>query len=90
MTPRGQVSARRISDRTIARIIKRHCEAIGQDPRWFDGHSLRAGLITLAFELGLPEWKVRLTSRSEKSRELNGYFRPAKKRKHALTNVLGF
>jgi integrase len=90
VTRRGRVSAERIADRTIARIVKRACDAAGLDAEHYSGHSLRAGMITSAAELGIAEWRIRMTSRhSAKSTELAGYIRPVEKRKHALTNDIG-
>jgi hypothetical protein len=86
----GRVNATRLHASTVARIVKRRCEEVGLDAEHYSGHSLRAGMITEAFARGVPEWKIRLTSRhSEKGRELQGYNRPIQKAKHALTNELG-
>jgi site-specific recombinase XerD len=86
VTPRGRVSPDRLCDRSIARAVKRACEAAGLDPQHYSGHSLRSGLVTAAAERGLAEWRIRLTSRhSAKSRELAEYIRPISKRRHALT-----
>ena len=57
----------------MARIVKRRCAAAGLDPEAYSGHSLRAGMITSAAERGIPEWRIRMTSRhSEKGTELQG------------------
>jgi integrase len=86
----GHINSTRLHTSTIARIVKRRCEEMGLDAEHYSGHSLRAGMITTAFERGVPEWKIRLTCRhSEKSRELQGYNRPVQKRKHAVTTELG-
>jgi integrase len=86
VTPRGRVGPDRLCDRSIARAVKRACEAAGLDPQHYSGHSLRSGLVTAAAERGLAEWRIRLTSRhSAKSRELAEYIRPIEKRRHALT-----
>ena len=87
---RGRIGATRLCGRSVSRIVKRRAEAVGLDADTYSGHSLRAGMITEAFERGVPEWKIRLTSRhSEKGRELQGYNRPIEKAKHALTTELG-
>jgi site-specific recombinase XerD len=84
------INSTRLHASTIARTVKRRCEEMGLDAEHYSGHSLRAGMITTAFERGVPEWKIRLTCRhSEKSRELQGYNRPVQKRKHAVTTELG-
>lgn len=45
----------RLSDRSVALIVKRRVEAAGLDPRRFAGHSLRAGLATSAARGGATE-----------------------------------
>ena len=90
VTRRGHVSANRICDRTVARIVKRRVDAAGLDAEHYSGHSLRSGMITSAAEKGIPEWRIRMTSRhSAKSQELAGYIRPVEERKQALTNEIG-
>ena len=78
----------RLTDGSIARIVKARCAAAGLDPREFAGHSLRAGMVTSAAEQGVPEWRIRLTSR-HKSDVLRQYIRPVEKRQHALTSDIG-
>jgi hypothetical protein len=63
---------------------------MGLDAEHYSGHSLRAGMITTAAELGVPEWQIAMTSRhSPKGSELKGYIRPVEQRRHALTKTLG-
>jgi hypothetical protein len=50
----------------------------------FSSHSLLAGMVTSAAESGVPEWRIRLTSR-HKSDVLRQYIRPVEARQHALT-----
>ena len=54
----GNVSPRRLCDRTVARVVKRAVEATGLDPARFAGHSLRAGLATTAAEAGASERSI--------------------------------
>jgi integrase len=84
----GLVSTARLTDGSIARIVKARCAAAGLEARDFAGHSLRAGMVTSAAENGVPEWRIRLTSR-HKSDVLRQYIRPVEKRQHALTSVIG-
>lgn len=44
----GQVQPGRLSDQTVADVIKRTVFAVGLDPRNFAGHSLRSGFATMA------------------------------------------
>jgi integrase len=55
LDPFGRVQPRRLSDRAVARIVKRHAAAVGLDPDRFAGHSLRAGLATSAAAGGASE-----------------------------------
>src|SRR6476661_2023379 len=84
----GLVSAARLTDGSVARIVKARCAAAGLEARDFAGHSLRAGMVTSAAENGVAEWKIRLTSR-HKSDVLRQYIRPVEKRQHALTSDIG-
>jgi integrase len=84
----GVVRAARLTDGSIARIVKARCAAAGLEARDFAGHSLRAGMVTSAAENGVPEWRIRLTSR-HKSDVLRQYIRPVEKRQHALTSDIG-
>ena len=86
----GRISSERLTGGSVARIVKKRCATAGFDAEAYSGHSLRSGMITSAAERGIPEWRIRMTSRhSEKGTELRGYIRPIEERKHALTNEIG-
>lgn len=84
----GKVSGARLSDRSIARIVKARAEAAGLNPNDFSGHSLRAGMITSAAEAGVPEWRIKLHSR-HRSDCVKRYIRPVEQRKHSPTKEIG-
>jgi integrase len=44
----GQPRSGRLTDKTVARVVKRTAQAAGLDPAKYSGHSLRAGLATAA------------------------------------------
>jgi hypothetical protein len=44
----ASVTLERLSDRSVAQIMKARAEAAGFDPVLFSGHSLRAGFVTSA------------------------------------------
>jgi integrase len=50
-----RVQPRRLSDKAVARIVKRRAKAVGLDPERYAGHSLRAGLATSAAAGGASE-----------------------------------
>lgn len=49
------VEPRRLSDKSVANIIKRMAESIGADPAQYAGHSLRAGFATSSAAAGANE-----------------------------------
>ncbi|MDR6224354.1 site-specific integrase [Desmospora profundinema] len=51
----GQIRNMRLSDKSVALIVKRRAAEAGLDPRRFSGHSLRAGLATTAAMAGKDE-----------------------------------
>lgn len=51
----GVVSPRRLSDKTVARVVKRSLTLASRDSTNYSGHSLRAGLATQAAMCGVPE-----------------------------------
>jgi len=55
VTARGRVAATRLSDRSVANIVKRAALAAGLEPALYSGHSLRAGLATQAAASGVEE-----------------------------------
>jgi integrase len=54
----GKVSKRRLSDQTVARVVKRALRAAGKEAEKFAGHSLRAGLATQAALGGASERSI--------------------------------
>lgn len=54
----GQLQLGRLSDRSVALIVKRAAEKAGLDPAKYAGHSLRAGLATSAAQAGVSERSI--------------------------------
>lgn len=71
----GQIAHQALSDRTVSRVIKARCRAIGLDPQAYSGHSLRAGLCTSAAQAGKPHWQIRQQSGHKNDVMLNQYIR---------------
>lgn len=74
----GRVSAERLTDRSVADIVKRYADAAGLDPEIYSGHSLRAGFVTTALEDGADLLKVMDVTRHREVKTLKGYDRRAK------------
>lgn len=51
----GNVRSRRLTDHSVAQIVKQGAAAAGLNPKQFSGHSLRAGLATAAAQAGVSE-----------------------------------
>jgi hypothetical protein len=67
----------RLTDQSVADIVKNHAERIGLDPKVFDGHSLRAGFLTSAAKRGASIFKTMDVSRHRSVDTLRGYVRDA-------------
>jgi hypothetical protein len=53
----------RLTDQSVADIVKAHAESVGLDPTAFAGHSLRAGFLTSAAKRGASIFKMMDVSR---------------------------
>lgn len=73
----GRVAARRLSDKAVALIVKRHVDELGLDPRQFSGHSLRAGLTTSAIQVGVDPLDVQRHTGHASLEMLRRYIRDA-------------
>jgi site-specific recombinase XerD len=74
----GSVTLERLSDRSVAQIVKRRAEAAGFDPTIFSGHSLRAGFVTSALHHGADILRVMDVTRHREVSTLKTYDRRAK------------
>jgi site-specific recombinase XerD len=73
----GAVSSERLSDRSVANIVKAYAERAGLDPAQFAGHSLRSGFLTSAAANGASIFKMMDVSRHRSVETLRGYVRNA-------------
>jgi site-specific recombinase XerD len=84
-----RLQSARLTDRSVANIVKAHAERVGLDPRVFSGHSLRAGFLTSAARRGASIFKMMDVSRHRSVDTLRGYVRDAEIFKdHAGTGLL--
>lgn len=70
-------SGRRLRAATVGDIVKRNCLAIGLDPTPYGAHSLRAGFVTAAAELGTPESLIMQRTGHKSVQTVARYVRPA-------------
>jgi site-specific recombinase XerD len=79
----------RLTDRSVAKIIKAHAARIGLDPAGFSGHSLRSGFLTSAATRGASIFKMMDVSRHKSVDTLRGYVRDTELfRDHAGAGLL--
>ena len=67
----------RLTDRSVAKIVKAHAVRVGLDPTAFAGHSLRSGFLTSAAARGASIFKMADQSRHRSMDTLRGYVRDA-------------
>jgi site-specific recombinase XerD len=85
----GRVLPERLSDKSVASIVKKHAARIGLDANDFAGHSLRAGFCTSAATRGANIFKIMDVSRHRSVDTLKGYVRSADAFKdHAASGLL--
>jgi len=75
--PRGRMTDKPMSDRSVARLIQKYAGRVGLDPGTVAGHSLRAGFLTEASRTGATIAKMQEVSRHKKVDVLLGYVRSA-------------
>jgi site-specific recombinase XerD len=73
----GNVSLTRLSDRSVANIVKQYAGLAGFDPRAFSAHSLRSGFLTSAAANGASIFKMLDVSRHKSIDTLRSYVRDA-------------
>lgn len=73
-----RITSRRLSDRQIARMVKRAAASVGLDARAFSGHSLRAGLATSAARAGKTDRAIMAQTGHRSHAMLSVYVRDAK------------
>jgi site-specific recombinase XerD len=75
--PQGRLIDQAMSDRSVARLVKKYAERVGLDPESVAGHSLRAGFLTEAARTKASIAKMQEVSRQKKVDVLLGYIRSA-------------
>jgi site-specific recombinase XerD len=74
---KGGAVGYRLTDQSVADIVKAHAERVELDPTLFAGHSLRAGFLTSAAAKGASIFKMMDVSRHRSVETLKGYVREA-------------
>lgn len=74
----GELSRERLAGDTIGDIVQRMAAAIGLEASDFGAHSLRAGCVTAAIEMGVPESLVMQLTGHKSHQTLSKYVRPSR------------
>jgi site-specific recombinase XerD len=69
----GGVASARLTDRSVANIVKAMTDSVGLDASTFSGHSLRSGFLTSAAANGASIFKMMDVSRHKSVDTLRGY-----------------
>ena len=89
VTRTGKISARRLSARAVAELVKSYASRAGLKAADFSGHSLRSGFFTSAAARGASIFKMMDVSRHKSVDTLRGYVRDAEMfRDHAGNGLL--
>ena len=72
-----KLTDQRLTDQSVALIVKRRAQAGGLPPTFLSGHSLRAGYATAAAAAGIEERKIANVTRHKNLPVLRGYIRAA-------------
>jgi integrase len=85
----GRVGNSRLTDKSVAGIIKTYARRLGLNEADFSGHSLRSGFLTSAARRGASVFKMRDVSRHKSMDVLQNYIRDAELfRDHAGAGLL--
>lgn len=73
----GVIADVALSAQAVALVVKERAKVVGLDPERYAGHSLRAGLVTSAAQLGVSSWKIRQQTGHASDAMLSRYIREA-------------
>jgi site-specific recombinase XerD len=71
----GNMGNYAMTDKEVARIVKKYVQLAELDPDHFSGHSLRAGYITEAAERNVPIWKIKKQTGHKSDATVQRYIR---------------
>jgi integrase len=74
---RGDIADSGLTAQSVALVVKERAKVAGLDPSRYAGHSLRAGLVTSAAQLGVPSWKIQQQTGHKSEAMLARYIRDA-------------
>lgn len=73
----GLIADAALTPQAVALVVKERAQDVGLNPATYAGHSLRAGLVTSAAQLGVSSWKIRAQTGHKSDAMLSRYIRDA-------------
>ncbi len=86
----SKLSENRLTDQTVAHIIKQYLELVGIDSKNFSGHSLRSGFATSAAESGAEERSIMAMTGHKSTEMVRRYIKEANLFKNNALNKIKF
>ncbi len=77
VTRHGKISNAGMTPQSVALVVKERAKTAGLDSSKYSGHSLRAGLVTSAAQMGVGSWKIRQQTGHKSDAMLARYIRDA-------------
>jgi site-specific recombinase XerD len=84
----SKLSEKRLTDQTVALLIKKYLELAGMDSRNFSGHSLRSGFATSAAESGAEERSIMAMTGHKSTEMVRRYIKEANLFKNNALNKI--
>ena len=85
----GNICNERLSNQSVALVVKEVMKALGCDPDEFSGHSLRAGMVTDSLKQGIQTQIIRQVTGHRSESTLAEYIREADTFGYKITEKLG-
>ena len=86
----SKLSEKRLTDQTVALLIKKYLELAGIDSKNFSGHSLRSGFATSAAESGAEERSIMAMTGHKSTEMVRRYIKEANLFKNNALNKIKF
>jgi site-specific recombinase XerD len=86
----SNLSKKRLTDQTVALLIKNYLELVGIDSKNYSGHSLRSGFATTAAESGVEERSIMAMTGHKSSEMVRRYIKEANLFKNNALNKIKF
>ena len=86
----SKLSEKRLTDQTVALLVKEYLELAGIDSKNYSGHSLRSGFATSAAESGAEERSIKAMTGHKSTEMVRRYIKEANIFKNNALNKIKF